>query len=133
VGDGCHGAACGAGLPLLALVVTAGHFLVVLGFSPLMRRLPRSRFAPPSVELSYEDGKGLLRAILAGVTGRGFTVASLATSTPRDPDRAGKRKKEVGVVLELRGRGSVDELVAALSEIDGVLAVKTADTNNVGE
>lgn len=125
------GAACGAGLPVLALAVTVGHFIVVLGFSPLVRHLPRSRFAQSSVEVTYEDGRGLLRTVLAGVTGRGFTVASLGTQTPQDGGSG--RAREIGLTLDLRGGGSVDELVTALSEIDGVLAVRTSDTNNTDE
>ena len=33
------GMAAGAGLPLLAVLVTAGHFVIVYGFTPLSRRL----------------------------------------------------------------------------------------------
>jgi putative Mg2+ transporter-C (MgtC) family protein len=35
--------ACGAGLPLLAIAVTAANFIVVFGFPFLERRLPKSR------------------------------------------------------------------------------------------
>ncbi len=34
------GMACGAGLPILALFVTGGHFIVVFGFPNIARRLP---------------------------------------------------------------------------------------------
>jgi putative Mg2+ transporter-C (MgtC) family protein len=37
------GMACGAGLLILALVVTAGHFIVVFAFPYLVVRLPKSR------------------------------------------------------------------------------------------
>src|ERR1700727_655835 len=40
------GMACGAGLPILALAVTAGHFVIVFAFPPIAARLPRSRWAP---------------------------------------------------------------------------------------
>src|SRR5689334_19213606 len=40
------GMAAGAGLWLLAVLVTAGHFLIVLAFTPLAARLPRSKYAP---------------------------------------------------------------------------------------
>src|SRR5580698_11223332 len=37
------GMACGAGLPVLALVVTVGHFIVVFAFPYVVVRLPKSR------------------------------------------------------------------------------------------
>ena len=38
------GMACGAGLPLLAIATTAGHFLIMLGFPKLVGRyLPQDR------------------------------------------------------------------------------------------
>jgi len=37
------GMACGAGLPLLPVAVTAGHFIVVFVYPRLAARLPRSR------------------------------------------------------------------------------------------
>ena len=50
------GAACGAGLPLLALATTGAHFIITLVFPPLLRLVPRglvSREAPPP--LNQED------------------------------------------------------------------------------
>jgi putative Mg2+ transporter-C (MgtC) family protein len=34
------GMACGAGLPILALAATCAHFIIILGFPHLQRRLP---------------------------------------------------------------------------------------------
>jgi len=36
-------------------------------------------------------------------------------------------------VLQIQGRGSVTDLAAALSEIDGVLTVSARDVNSVSE
>jgi putative Mg2+ transporter-C (MgtC) family protein len=36
------GMACGAGLPLLAVATTVGHFIIMLVFPKLERQLPRS-------------------------------------------------------------------------------------------
>jgi putative Mg2+ transporter-C (MgtC) family protein len=58
------GMACGAGLLILAFAVTAGHFLVVLGFPYIAARLPRSRWAPSLLQISYEDGRDVLRDVL---------------------------------------------------------------------
>ena len=64
------GMACGAGLPLLAIAVTGAHFLVIFGFAAIERRLPKSRWAPSSLQVSYLDGRGLLRDILMVCTRR---------------------------------------------------------------
>src|ERR1700677_3282957 len=66
------GMACGAGLLILAFVVTAGHFLVVLGFPLIAARLPRSRWAPSLLQIAYEDGRDVLRDVLQICTQRGF-------------------------------------------------------------
>src|SRR5271155_4130228 len=58
------GMACGAGLPLPAIAVSAANFVVIFGFPVLERRLPRSRWAPASLQVCYQDGRGILRDIL---------------------------------------------------------------------
>jgi putative Mg2+ transporter-C (MgtC) family protein len=40
------GMACGAGLPILALFVTALHFLIVFASPYVVERLPKSRWIP---------------------------------------------------------------------------------------
>src|SRR5271169_241525 len=52
------GMACGAGLPILAIAVTFGHFIVIGVFPAIERRLPRSRWAPSSPQISSEDAIG---------------------------------------------------------------------------
>ena len=52
------GMACGAGLPLLAVATTVGHFIIMLVFPTLERRLPRSRRMATEIQISYEDGRG---------------------------------------------------------------------------
>ncbi len=121
------GAASGAGLPLLALAVTVGFFIVAVGFQPLVRRLPRSRFAVSAIRVQYLDGRGLLRAILGEVTGQGFRVAELDTSTA---DSSGD---VVEVTLLVQGTGSVDALTTSLSEIDGVRSAAGGDANIISE
>jgi putative Mg2+ transporter-C (MgtC) family protein len=39
------GMACGAGLPLLAVAVTAGHFVIVFAFPPIVHRIQRATFS----------------------------------------------------------------------------------------
>jgi putative Mg2+ transporter-C (MgtC) family protein len=156
------GMACGAGLPLLAIAVTAANFLVVFGFRPLERRLPKSRWAPSSLRVSYEDGRGVLRDILTVCTHEDFAVTGVEVERDgeRAFDRRGKhsgkaRAKEpayadaagleeadasgnearrtVTVALELRGGRSLARLVDKLSEIDGVFAVNAGDAGLVSD
>src|SRR5690606_29001315 len=50
------GMAAGAGLTVLALLVTALHFVVVFAFPPLAELLPRSKYLLSRVEVTYLDG-----------------------------------------------------------------------------
>ena len=85
--------AAGAGLPLLALVVTALHFVIVLGYTPLGRWISTRSHAERAYTLTYEDGQGVLRALLATCTANAWTVHSVAVvsdrygfSAPDDPE-----------------------------------------------
>jgi putative Mg2+ transporter-C (MgtC) family protein len=156
------GMACGAGLPLLAIAVTAANFVVVFGFRPLERILPKSRWAPSSLRVSYQDGRGLLRDILATCTQQDFAVTGveIERDDARAFDRRGKHsgkaramapayaaaagpeeneeptsgaKPTVTVMLELRGGRSLARLVDKLSEIEGVFALKAGDAGLVSD
>jgi putative Mg2+ transporter-C (MgtC) family protein len=118
------GMACGAGLWLLALVVTAGHFLVVFGYTALGSWLPRSRFTESGVRVVYEDGRGILRDVLAESTSRGFTIAQVGTQ------RLDTTPATVAVTLAVQGSGSVNDLAVALDGLEGVLNVSASDAND---
>jgi putative Mg2+ transporter-C (MgtC) family protein len=121
------GAACGASLTLLAIATTVAYFLVVFVVSPLARRLPASPYAPSTLRVDYEDGRGVLRRILAACTARDFKVADV--NVDRHPGEAGA----VSVALGVHGPGAVAPLAAELGEIDGVLAVAAGDVNEIFE
>jgi putative Mg2+ transporter-C (MgtC) family protein len=121
------GMACGAGLALLAIVATAGHFVVVLVFPRLAAALPRSRYVGFGVRVVYEDGRGILRDILARCTERGFGIHNVAT---RQLGHEVSGVAAVAVTLEVQGQPSVEPLAARLSEIDGVLEVITSDLDD---
>ncbi|GIL29276.1 MgtC/SapB family protein [Actinocatenispora comari] len=116
------GMACGAGLWLLAIVVTAGHFLVLYGYPAIGRLLPRSKWAPSNLTMTYRGGQGVLRNALAACTDRGVTVAEI--STEQVEEGTGGR---VQVALTLRGVRDPGDLAASLSEIDGVVTVRAGD------
>lgn len=156
------GMACGAGLPLLAIGVTGANFLVIFGFPLLERQLPRSRWAPTSLHVSYQDGRGILRDILMVCTHEDFAVTGLEVERDGEASRnrrgkhSGKgRAKEaayapaavpepgdetpvaakgaVTVFLELRGGRSIARLVDKLSEIDGVFTVNAGEPGLISD
>jgi putative Mg2+ transporter-C (MgtC) family protein len=151
------GMAAGAGLPILAIAVTLGHFVLVFIFPAIERQLPKSRWAPTSLHISYEERRGALREILTACTGQEFSVSRVQVE--RDPahDRGqsgGQAGKERGtgwedqsleteeapladlsqqgtvtIMIEVRGAKSVPRLAARLSEIVGVTSVRIGEAN----
>src|SRR6185437_5280495 len=84
------GMACGAGLPVLALAATAGHFLITRGLPPLARATARRRREPPTLRLGYADGHGVLRTVLGMCTDRGWAVRGIEIDR-EELDRDGSR------------------------------------------
>lgn len=134
------GMAAGAGLPVLAIAAVAGYFVVAYAFTPLSHHLQHGRLYERFIELSYEDGRGLLRRILAVCTSRGYTIGSLTSRRPefviagprfghggRDLGGNGHDLPTVSVVIGLRGADGYQRLVAELGELDGVLSVGAID------
>ncbi len=99
--------ACGAGLPLLALLVTVAHFMVVFVYPRLATALPRSRYLEYGVRVVYEDGRGILRDLLAESTRLGFSIVRVRTEQLAHEvhDRAA-----VAVMIDVRGQPAVDPL-----------------------
>ncbi len=119
------GMACGGDLPVVAGMTTLIYLVVAYGFSPLARRLPSSRYSPSEIQLAYLQGRGTLREALAVCAQRGFHITDLDIRGKRE-DGDGKR---VNVTVELRGPGSLHELAAELTDLDGMLDVFAADVN----
>ncbi|MEU1389746.1 MULTISPECIES: MgtC/SapB family protein [unclassified Nonomuraea] len=117
------GMAAGAGLWLLAVAVTAGHFLVLFAFTPLSARLPRSKYAQSRLHLTYLDRHGALRRVLALCSERGFVIAELTL----ERDHPGKDRESISIWLVVQGAGPVGELITELLDIDGVLGVSSVD------
>lgn len=123
------GMAAGAGLPLLAAATTLIYFIVAYAYPRMVRALPQAAWAPSLVNVTYLDGHGLLRDILARCTAAGFEVVDVAFRRPTETTGA----KVVGVDLRLRGPGRLSELLAALEEPDGVLSVQAGTTSDDDE
>jgi len=150
------GMACGAGLPILAIAVTAGHFVIVFVFPLIASKLPKSRWAPSLLEVSYEDEREILRDVLVMCTQYDFSVTRLHVerSTPAARARKAERLTDLGqlgrdvshpapapaehksvparivtVALEIVGTDSISKLASKLADIEGVVSVKAGDVN----
>ena len=134
------GMACGAGLPVLALFVTALHFMVIFAFPYIVERLPKSRWTPSPLQVSYEDGRGILREVLVVCTQQDFAVSRVRVERQSsvDPSNANEggsaspllaEKRVVTVALEVQGTRSVAKLASRLAEISGVVSVNAGDIN----
>ncbi|WP_051232077.1 MgtC/SapB family protein [Pseudonocardia asaccharolytica] len=111
------GMACGAGLPVLGIGATAVHFLVARGFPPLSRIIRRLRREPPTLYLSYVDGRGVLRTVLSVCTERGWSVQHVSVERASVTDEG---QRIAAVTLLLEGRGEVSGLAGELAELPGV-------------
>ncbi|MFP5022958.1 MgtC/SapB family protein [Pseudonocardia phyllosphaerae] len=116
------GTACGAGLPLLAVLATGAHFLVTRGLRPLARLARRHRRRPPVLRIRYTDGLGLLRGVLEQCTAAGFSVAGVAVHRERTDDDG---TRVAALTLRLDGRGDLTALAATLAETPGVHSAVT--------
>ncbi|MCM3263459.1 MgtC/SapB family protein [Streptomyces thermoviolaceus] len=114
------GMACGGGLPILALAVTALHFLVVRGYAPLSRRLSAAT-TPATVELrlTYLTGQALLPQLMQLCTRRGFRI--LEVRADRLPRHAGAAAQ---VLLRLEGTADAGRLASELFQDENVLDVQ---------
>jgi putative Mg2+ transporter-C (MgtC) family protein len=115
------GMACGAGLPLLALFVTAVHFLVVYAYTPLARRVLSEQ---ADLQVQYSPGRGAVEKIMQMCAGRGFSIQELAVQQ----SAAGSEAEASAIHLQLRGRRGVEALLVAIGDIKGVISVRMSAT-----
>jgi len=118
------GMAAGSGLLLLAVLVTAMHFLIIVGFMPLARRLAARLSGSVRLHITYEDGRGVLREILEACSRREWQLTDLAADP--ETDLLGAPPGHVGVMLMLSGTGILNAPVV-LAAIDGVTGIRQLD------
>jgi putative Mg2+ transporter-C (MgtC) family protein len=112
------GMACGAGLPVLALFVTAAYFLIMYGYARVTQRILSEQC---ELLVHYLAGKGAVREIMKLCTGRAFSIDDVTANEDNAASDAGKHV----IRLRLRGRGDLNSLVVAIGDIQGVISVRT--------
>lgn len=115
------GMACGAGLPLLAVFVTATHFLVVYGYAQCERRILSEH---AELQVQYTPGKGAVEKVMQMCTGSGYIIQELAVG------RAGTSAEGDTRAIRFRvtGRRGVDALLVAIADIKGVVTAGLSST-----
>jgi putative Mg2+ transporter-C (MgtC) family protein len=112
------GLAVGSELVALGVAITVADLIVSLVYTPIVHRMPSSRIVERDIELTYRDGEGILRQVIADTTARRFAVSDLDVQR-RDHDRS-----LVEVSFRVEGKGDGEGLAEALGRIDGVTSVK---------
>lgn len=113
------GMAAGAGLFILAPAITAGYLLVTLVIKPLTRRMPHARSTRHTLMIRYQDGRGLLRTIIAAIAEHGMKVSNLQV---RDSSIDPATQE---IILQIDGSpNATDAAVVALNRIPGVLKIR---------
>jgi putative Mg2+ transporter-C (MgtC) family protein len=125
------GMAAAAGLWQLAVAVTVLHFVIVVGFTFLLARLPDALGGSVRLHVVYLDSHGVLRDVLRECSTRGWVLTAMA-SDPPDAERilgqslSPADQGQVGVMLTLSGRG-VHQAANVLGGIDGIRAIDRVD------
>lgn len=110
------GMACGAGLIPLAILGTLVQLFISLVLKPASSVFLNFS-GQRTVEIRYEDGRGVLREVLAAATDLDLAVTVLRTEkiyTGTGP--------QVVMVLKVLGRTAVHRAVVEFSEIPGVVS-----------
>lgn len=117
------GMAAGAGLWLIAIVVTALHFVTVFAYTALARHLPGSRASVSRLQILYTDGRGALRTILGRLTSEGWRVEELVAL----PDSQQLPEGLVGVVIRAAGPSGSESIVESLTRVADVASVSVVE------
>lgn len=112
------GMAAGAGMVSLAATLTVLHLVAVVGVSPLVRRIP-TRDHNRVLRVTYRDGEGTLRDILALGTDLGFSTLVLGS-------QRFERDGQALVAIDIRFKGSAPlrSAVPLINALDGVRQVQ---------
>lgn len=113
------GMACGAGVVSLGVAATLIYLIVAVGLPFLTRLLPHARRTRLDVSITYADGRGILRDVLASIGSLGMAVENLRILDGEDRDG---QTAHVDLTVYTAG-GSAADLLAVLRERPGVRSV----------
>ena len=71
------GMAAAAGLYIIATAVTGLYLLVMVGIRPISERIPHAKSTSCSYTITYSDGHGVLREIMAAIAKSGLKVTDM--------------------------------------------------------
>jgi putative Mg2+ transporter-C (MgtC) family protein len=108
------GMAAAAGLLKLAVVVTLLHFVIVIGFNPLARRVAARLSGSVRMHVTYVEGRGVLSHLLQTCDKHHWQLTELAAESSG------------GVMLTLSGNGIL-HATNVIGGIDGVTGVRQLD------
>jgi len=108
------GMAAAAGLVKLAILVTVLHFVIILAFNPLSRRLTARLAGSVRLRVTYESDRGVLTRILAACDKHQWSLTELNS----DPDG--------GVLMTLSGT-QIRRAPSTLACVPGVTGVRRLD------
>jgi putative Mg2+ transporter-C (MgtC) family protein len=114
------GLAAGAGLLLLATAVVVLHFVSALAFSAVERQLAARLRGSIRLHIIYENGRGVLRAVLRLCGQRNWQLTEL------DADAHDIDDGEVRVTMTLSG-SQMQNATEVFAAVDGVIAVLRAE------
>lgn len=133
------GMACGAGLLVLALATTVAHMIIMFIYPRLVRLLPKEVRLTNDIRISYDDGKGVLRVILAAVTEARFRIqhVRLPTEEQHGRDAVGAvenpaeewhpAKPTVTLQMQVNSKRPISHLIARIGAVEGVREVSLVE------
>jgi putative Mg2+ transporter-C (MgtC) family protein len=125
------------------MATTVGHLIIMFIFPKLIRYLPRERRTATRLRISYEGGRGLLQSVLVTCTQLRFVIDHVEIERdahwaadreePRDlADFEGTEPEHparniVVLSMQVKGKRPVSQLIARLTEINGIIQVGGVD------
>ncbi|SIR94653.1 putative Mg2+ transporter-C (MgtC) family protein [Williamsia sterculiae] len=119
------GMAAGSGLLVLATVVTALHFVIVFVYTPIGRYIDNRAHHERTYAITYYDGRGVLRDLIASCTANAWTIRS---PTILDTDHSAT-EPAVTVTVTLDGR-NVAAAPNTIAAIDGLIRIDLSDEDD---
>ena len=121
------GMACGAGLMVLAIATTLAHLNIMFVFPLLVRHLPTEGRVEQDIEITYDDGKGILRTLLVLCTEARFRIQQVrlppGVESGEEMSASATQRPPIRLQLRVSGKRPISHLITRLSQVRGVCEV----------